>query len=442
VAVSVRTNKESSSMQTTFEMRVKEKPKFIPRDYQAKGIEIGVRFMNSDKGHNAIQVLPTGSGKSILIANICKEITQPVLVLQPSKEILKQNYAKYVSYGNSAGIFSASLGRKDLGHVTFASIQSVMSRNGKGEYYSAHLFKHFQHIICDEVHLGSSAKGSQLLDFLEMVKEHSGKIPRVLGFSATPFRLYPCTDRHGNKDSMLKMLTRTRPRIFGEINYSVQISDLLEQGFLAKCRYFDVRSQLKHGFDRTKLKVNSTGADYVEADLQKYYDTIHFKEDIVDLVNRITATGRQVLVFMSSVSDALWVSERLLDSATVHGKTPDKERDKTEEWFKKGLLRSVCNCGVWQVGFDYEALKTVLIARPVRSLSWYYQAFGRAMRPFENQDAFLIDACGNFGVFGKIEDLKISTDSKGLPVILGTNGKLLTGVPLKEQESFVTDNKF
>jgi DNA repair protein RadD len=410
----------------------------VPRKYQAKGIDIAVDFMNCIKVLSpSIHVYPTGAGKSICVANVCKRTNYPILILQPSKEILKQNYEKYVSYGGTAGIYSASVGRKDIGDKTFASIQSVMSKDKKGNYRNAHLFLHFERIIIDEVHLGSNAKGSQLLHFLEMVEEHTGRKPRVLGYTATPFRLYPCSDRYGNKDSMLKMLTRTRPRIFSSIDYHVQVSDLLDLGFLAKCRYFDVRKELSHGFDRSALKVNSTGADYDEGALQEYYDTIDFKQDILNLIKRVNKAGRQVLVFMSSVADAQWVSERLPSSATVHGKTPTKYRDSTEKLFKDGTLRSVVNCGVWTVGFDFPGLKTILIARPVRSLSWYYQAFGRAIRPFEEQDAWLLDACGNLGVFGRIEDLKMSTDKRNLPILLGSNGKQLTGVPLKEQESFV-----
>ena len=39
--------------------------------------------------------LPTGSGKSIIIAKIVKELTGKVLILQPSIELLTQNYQKY-----------------------------------------------------------------------------------------------------------------------------------------------------------------------------------------------------------------------------------------------------------------------------------------------------------------------------------------------------------
>jgi superfamily II DNA or RNA helicase len=95
------------------------------------------------------------------------------------------------------------------------------------------------------------------------------------------------------------------------------------------------------------------------------------------------------------------------------------------------------NCSVWDVGFDYPALKVVLIARPMRSLAKYYQQTGRAIRPYKNQDAWIVDACGNLGVFGRIEDLRVEFDPKnGLPMITGSGGRILTGVPLKEQEFY------
>jgi DNA repair protein RadD len=133
------------------------------------------------------------------------------------------------------------------------------------------------------------------------------------------------------------------------------------------------------------------------------------------------------------------VSNELGDSATVTGKTPAAERKQIEADFKAGKLRSVANCGVWTTGFDYPELKVVLLARPLRSLSLYYQMLGRALRPFEGKDAWLVDSCGNFPVFGRIEDLTLDHDEKNLPVLKGSNGKLLTGVPLREQEVHIAD---
>jgi superfamily II DNA or RNA helicase len=377
-------------------------------------------------------IIHHNSGKSLIIAGIAERLQEPTLILQPSKEILQQNYEKFTSYGGHAGIFSASVGRKDLGMVTFASLASIMAKDRTGARRSMQHFLHYKNIIIDECHLQSNSVEGMLKDFLAELSH-----PRILGLTATPFRLYPHTDRDGTRDSMLKFLTRTSPRIFGKVGYHVQVSELKERGYLANCRYFDVRSELSHGFDRNAIKVNSTGADYDEEALQKYYDTIDFKTDIVKLIRRVNATGKQVLCFMSSVADAEFVSRELGNSATVTGKTSKAERDRAEEDFKSGKLRSVVNCGVWTVGFDYPALKVVLLARPLRSLVMYYQMLGRAIRPYNDECAWMICATGNLGVFGRVEDLRVEFDPKNdLPMITGSGGRILTGVPLKEQEFF------
>lgn len=414
---------------------------FTLRPYQEEAVQKGVEFFMRSSGPNEIIMAATGAGKSLIISNICERFKERILVLQPSQEILKQNYAKFTANGGHAGIYSASVGRKDMARVTFASIQTVMSKGRGGNYLNAEFFKGYRNIIIDEVHIGSDASGEgQLVTLLDMIKERTGKPPRILGLTATPFRTYPCYNRDGERDTVLKMLTRTRPRIFGHISYWTQVKELLEQGFLAAPRYFDVRKELSHGFDRSALKVNSTGADYDEKALQDYYDTIDFKQDIVKIVRRINKTGRQILVFMSSVPDAQWVSNELgSDSATVTGKTPTADRRRIEADFKAGKLRSVVNCSVWTTGFDYPELKVVLLARPLRSLSLYYQMLGRCLRPYENQEAWLVDSCANFSVFGRIEDLILDHDDKNLPILKGSGGKLLTGVPLREQEVYVSD---
>jgi DNA repair protein RadD len=411
-------------MQMTSALHVSSETTFTPREYQERSIQEGLRFFESKGGQNEIHVLPTGAGKSICIAGIADRFDEPVLVLQPSQEILKQNYAKYISYGGHAGVYSASLGRKDLGHVTFASIQSVMSKV-KGKYVSAHKFTNYRYIIIDECHWSVNAKAGQYVDFLAMLHK-----PMVLGFTATPFRMYPYFDT-----SMLKMITRTRPRIFGKLAYYVQIKELADQGFLCPTKYYS----LTKDFDRKQLKVNSTGADYDEQSLRRYYDTINFKEDIMEVIDRVNAKGRRVLAFVNFVEDAQYISRMLgSGSATVHGKTPKKERAQIEADFKSGKLMSVVNVGCWQVGFDDEELDCVIIAKPMRSLAMYYQSFGRALRPSKkrkDKESWLIDLCGNMNVFGRVEELRVEMDKIGLPCITGTGGRLLTGVPLSEQET-------
>lgn len=414
-------------MQTSTDLEIPVKETFIPRPYQEASIKEGLRFFNSDSRTNEIHVLPTGSGKSVIIAGIADRFDEPVLVLQPSQEILKQNYAKYISYGSHAGVYSASVGRKDLGHVTFASIQSVMAKS-KGKYTSVEKFTNYRYVIIDEAHWSVNAKKGQYVEFLAMLHK-----PMVLGFTATPFRMHPYFDT-----SMLKMITRTRPRIFGKLAYYVQIGALANQGYLCPTKYYS----LTKDFDRKELKVNSTGADYDERSLRRYYDTINFKNDVMEVIDRVNAKDRRCLAFVNFVEDAQYISRMLgSSSATVHGKTPKKERQQIEADFKSGKLMSVVNVGVWTVGFDDPKLDCVILAKPMRSLAMYYQMLGRALRPCKempNKESWLIDLCGNMNVFGRVEELKVDMDKIGLPCITGTGGRLLTGVPLSEQE-FPTD---
>jgi len=288
-------------------------------------------------------------------------------------------------------------------------------------------------ILVHNCHLSTDAKGGTLKDFLSLLNA-----PKVLGMTATPFRLYPHTDRNGNRDSMLKFLTRTSPKIFSKVGYHIQISELKERGYLAHLKYYPQTKVLDHLFNRNAIKVNSTGADFDERSLREYYKTSNFNYDVINVVKRVNKAGRRCLAFVSFVEDAQFISWTLGDrSATVHGTTPKEERELIEKKFKLGLLDSVVNVGCWTTGFDDEELPCVIIAKPMRSLSTYYQMIGRGMRKplhMPNKDCWAIDLCANMEVFGRVEDLRVDFDMKGLPMMTGTNGKILTGVPLKEQE--------
>ena len=115
-----------------------------PRWYQAEAIDASIKFFESPQQGHGFLILPTGSGKSICIANIAKELPGKTVVFQPSKEILEQNYAKFTAYGFRASIYSASLGQKFIDKVTFATIGSVAKKH--------HLFRQFDNIIVDEAH--------------------------------------------------------------------------------------------------------------------------------------------------------------------------------------------------------------------------------------------------------------------------------------------------
>ena len=145
------------------------------RDYQQEAVNKGIDFLLGNSKKNAVIIAPTGSGKSLIIANIAKALDGHTIVFQPSKELLEQNYGKYISYGEEAEIYSASMGQKTIGKVTFATIGSVVNK--------PELFEQFQYCIVDECDLVSPSDGTMYKKFFGALKL------KVLGLTATPIRM-------------------------------------------------------------------------------------------------------------------------------------------------------------------------------------------------------------------------------------------------------------
>ena len=55
------------------------------RDYQKSASDAAVSVFKSKEKKNYVIVLPTGAGKSLVIANIAARIDGPLIVFQPSK---------------------------------------------------------------------------------------------------------------------------------------------------------------------------------------------------------------------------------------------------------------------------------------------------------------------------------------------------------------------
>lgn len=377
---------------------------FTPRPYQQEAIDANIAFFKSDKNHHAIEILPTGSGKSIVIAHTAMNLEGNTIIFQPSKEILEQNYSKYISYGYRASIYSASAGMKHIDKVTFATIGSVAKKH--------HLFKEVKNIIIDECDL-VNAKGGMYTNFIKAIEGC-----KVLGLTATPYRLSASFD-----GAMLKFLTRTRPRIFSEVLYYIQNDVLFNNGFLAKLEYFSFNV-----IDRSMLALNSTGTDFTESSLRSYYKKIDMPKVTMYYANRLLAKRKNLLIFCALIEEARQAAAGIPGAVVLTGETKTEERTRILTQFKSGKIKCVVNVGVLTVGFDYPELEAILIARSTMSLRLYYQIVGRCMRPHpDKQSGWIVDLGGNINFFGKIETMKITKNHQGLFVIKN-NGKQLTNV--------------
>lgn len=385
------------------------------RPYQEQANNAAVRAFKGKSKKNGLLVLPTGAGKSLVIADIASKLDKPLLIFQPNKEILEQNFAKLQSYGIfDCGVYSASVGCKNINRITFATIGSVMNHMKD--------FHHFKYVMVDECHLCNS-KGGQYKTFFDAEDR------QVIGLTATPYRL----GKGMNGTSMLKFLTRTRPRIFEEVLYYCQIGELLAKGYLADLHYYDV-TQL----DMTHVRSNSTGVDFDKDSLKLEYERSGFYDQLTSTTLRVLKPKNKiprkgVLVFTRFTAEAERLNAKLqskgIQAAIVTAETSKKERETILEKFKNGIIKVVSNVGVLTTGFDYPALDTVILARPTKSLSLYYQMIGRAIRPCQGKDGWIIDLGGSYRVFGKVSDLRIDLEVPGSSRwCIKSLGKQLTNV--------------
>lgn len=380
------------------------------RKYQDDASRAAVKAFRSNTSKNGLLILPTGAGKSLVIADIASKLDGPLLVFQPSKEILEQNFAKLQSYGVwDCAVYSASVGCKEINRITFATIGSVIN----------HLedFRHFKNIMIDECH-GVNSKGGMYEKFIHDLPDR-----KVVGLTATPYRLD--TSSFG---AILKFLTRTRPRIFSNVLYYCQISDLLAKGYLAEISYYDVTH-----LDMTRVRSNSTGADYDDKSLVEEYERSGFYGNLISTISRLQHPKRGgkrkgILVFTRFRKEAQMVCENIPNSAIVTGDTPKREREELLKRFKAGEIEVISNVGVLTTGFDYPELDTIVLARPTKSLALYYQMVGRAIRPCGDKVSWVVDLCGSYRRFGKVADLKIECPSNSTRWMVTSNGKQLTNV--------------
>jgi DNA repair protein RadD len=356
------------------------------RNYQDDSVIAGVEILNSTKARRELLVLPTGAGKSIVIAKIVEQIKEPVIILQPSKELLEQNYSKFINVGGKASIYSASAGVKEIGHVTFATIGSI-----KKEIVKLKTLGKVK-VIIDEAHIGVKS-GSQLRDFLKSLG-----VNNTLGLTATPFVL-----QSSMNGAELKMLTKIKGKLFTTIAYVHQINTMLSDNHWTPIEYRVIEQ------DDEFLKVNSSGSDYTEDSMRKFYEGNDLNSQIIDNVNyRLSEGSKSILVFVPTIEEAFSLSLKIQGSEAVSSLTPKKERDRIIEGFKSREIHVVINVGILTTGFDYPELDTIILARSTMSFALYYQMIGRGVRIHDDKDkTVVIDLSENYNRFGKVEDFTV-----------------------------------
>lgn len=355
------------------------------RDYQQRAIDQLYKWLSTHTGHPCV-VMPTGSGKSHIVAALCKDALQQwpetrILMLTHVKELIEQNAEKMRQHWPDAplGIYSASIGIKQMDCITFAGIQSI--RNKAAD------LGHVDLVIIDECHLVSHKEAGgyrTLLSALSHINPHL----RVIGLTATPYRL-----GHG--------LITDKPALFDALLEPVSIEELVHKGYLAP-----LRSKLTSA----KLDVSGVhkrGGEYIEAELQKAVNTTDNNWRVVNEVIKLAGERKAWLFFCAGVDHAENVSAMLnvhgIPAACITGATPKPERERIISEYKAGKLRALTNANVLTTGFDYPDIDLIAMLRPTMSASLYVQMAGRGMRPKSHTDHCLVlDFAGVVATHGPI----------------------------------------
>ncbi len=358
------------------------------RDYQVDASKAGVSYLQSHKSPSII-CGATACGKSIIIADIVSKINEPTLILQPSIELLKQNYCKSQLYNLPSTIYSSSLNKKDLSNIIYATIGSIKNR-----VYALKSIG-IKHIIIDEAHLWTRDGGQ----FIQLADELG--IKSILGLTATPYYL-----TSNGETSEIKMMTDVS--IFKDIIYDISIQKMVNDRYWSNLEY-DL-----HGFDESLLKINSRSGDYTEVSLQKASEKNSIPKQIIAQVEKRKKEGKKrILIFADSIKTAENIAYHIPYAKCVSTYLSKQERKEIINDFNKedNDTKVIVNYNILGTGFDCPKIDSIMIGRKTLSLANLYQWIGRGTRIHKDKECCVIDDyCNNIKSFGKIETIALKRD--------------------------------
>jgi DNA repair protein RadD len=360
----------------------------IPRYYQSDANAAVWKYLNDEPGKNPLVILPTGAGKSLVIALLIEQARKfdgRVIVLQHRKELIEQNAAELreLMPGVDVGIYSAGLKSRQTTHdVLMAGIQSIYKK--AADIGERHL------IVIDEAHLVSPGDETMYGHFLAELRVLNPR-SRVVGLTATPFRT-------GEGPICGKK------KLFQMPVYEAITGDLIEKGFLCQITNKVADAEV----DTESIKTR--GGEFIESDMQAAF----MSDDNRILAARETiakcADRKSILIFASGVAHAESIAEIISEETNervcvVTGETLAIERSGILSDFKSQNLRWLVNCNVLTTGFNAKCIDAISIMRATMSPGLFCQMVGRGLRLHPGKDNCLIlDFGENIKRHGSIDD--------------------------------------
>lgn len=365
------------------------------RPYQRESVSALFNFFKENPDKHPVIGLPTGSGKSYVIAAIIEKTLRRypdtnILVLSHVKEIIEQDWKSIVAFTKrDIGLYSAGLGVKEIKQITVAGIQSAHRNTDK--------FRIFDFVIIDEAHTIPLSGSGMYRSFFDGI----GKA-KYLGLSATLFRL-------GGGHIYGK------DRLFSGVAYDLTSSEaftkLVKDGYICNLKTIATRIE----FDTKKIKTQN--GDFKVSDMSNKFDRKPVTDGAIREIINIGVNYKKWLIFAIDIEHAEHIAETLIRSDitanVVHSKMYD-DRDAVIRGFKNGKYKALINVNVLTTGFDDPEIDLVALLRPTKSPVLHVQMIGRGLRISPNKDHCLImDFGGNTERLGPINNVVLHVAKKG-----------------------------
>lgn len=360
----------------------------ILRPYQTEAVDALWSGL-ADHDGNLLAVLPTGTGKALVICEFVRRAMQAfpdtrILVLTHSRELVSQNHAEMMGLwpGCPAGIYAAGLRRREIGaRVIFGSIQSLHTK--------AVDLQHVDLVIVDEAQSIPRNSDTMWRRFLGQLTEINPHL-RVLGLTATAFRL----------DS--GMLHKGEGALFSRIVYEYSIVDAINAGYLAQPISAAGSAQIDTS------AVGTRGGEFIAGQLEAAASDPETVDAIADEIVAKAGDRRGWIVFGCGVKHCTMLRDALrlrgVTSEGVFATTPLPERDAHIAAFKAQRIRALVSVTALAVGFNAKHVDLVALARPTQSAGLFIQAVGRGTRLYEGKaDCLVLDFGGNLARHGPVD---------------------------------------
>jgi DNA repair protein RadD len=361
---------------------------FKLRPYQRNCLDHIYNYWRDDGG-NCLVCLPTGSGKSLIIASICKELLADypgmrIGVASHVRELIQQSYDELLALWPEApaGIYSAGMNRREAGaKILFCGVQSVWNK--------VPIIGGIDLLLIDEAHLVSHNTETtyrKLIDALKLITPDM----RIVGLTATAFRL----------DT--GWLHKGKGAIFDDLVYEINVRNLIEQGYLCKLISKKTATQMDVS------KVGKRAGEFITSELEIAVDQDWITKAACKEIVEYGKGRKAWLAFCVTVRHAEHVVERLRELGVscfaVFGHTPKAQRDILIERFRAGEFTCLVSVMVLGIGFNVPHVDLICLMRPTASGGLFVQQVGRGLRNAEGKkDCLILDFSGNTLRHGPID---------------------------------------